>query len=84
MDGTAVVTSRVDDTPRDPIFIPAKEAARLLSLSVREIYRMLDDGRLLGGYHGAKRVAQFASVRKYADLMASGAVRRPRRRTPAT
>lgn len=66
--------SAVDVTP-EPIFISAKQAARMLGLSEWSVYQLLDttggDGEPLiaSQYQGRRRLIRYASVVAFADSL---------------
>lgn len=66
------MTAAPDADPA-PIFVSAKQAARMLGLSQWTVYQLLDtkgdDGEPLiaSQYQGRRRLIRFASVAAYAD-----------------
>jgi excisionase family DNA binding protein len=56
-----------------PLFVDAREAARLLSISRSEIYNMLAAGRMGSVKHGTRRLIPMGEVHRFAEsLTASG------------
>lgn len=53
----------------DPIYVPVKEAARLLGLSTWSVYQKLDAQVIESRYDGRKRLVSMASLREYADSL---------------
>lgn len=50
----------------DPIFVSAKEAARILGVSTWTMYQLLDSQSITSQYQGRKRLVLFTSLREYA------------------
>jgi excisionase family DNA binding protein len=59
----------------DPIFVEVKEAARILALSTRAIYELLDQQVIESRYKGRKRLVVFSSLREYAESLPTSAPR---------
>ena len=55
----------------DPIFVTATEAARLLSLSQMQVYRLLDAQLIEGRYYGKRRLVVLDSLRRFAEDLPS-------------
>ena len=51
-----------------PLAVPAKEAGRLLSLSLSKVYELLRNGDLQSYVHGCTRRITMASIHKYVEL----------------
>ena len=58
-------------TSVDPLFVTVKDAARVLALSPKTIYRLMDAGEIEDTYHGRKRMAVYASVLAYGEKLRS-------------
>ncbi|GAS88406.1 helix-turn-helix domain-containing protein [Mycolicibacterium brisbanense] len=52
-----------------PLLVTRPEAARILSLSVREIDRLRLSGKLLAKRHGGKVLFPFAVLERYAESL---------------
>lgn len=63
----------MDHVNLDPIYVPVKEAARLLGLSTWSLYKKLDQQVIESRYDGRKRLVVLASLRQYAADMPSTA-----------
>jgi len=54
-------------TPTPPLAVPAKEAARLLSLSLSRLYELLRNGELQSYADGYSRRVTMASIHQYVE-----------------
>jgi excisionase family DNA binding protein len=52
-----------------PLLVTRQEAARLLSLSIREVDNLRRAGRLLAKRHGTKVLFPVAELERYADML---------------
>jgi excisionase family DNA binding protein len=52
-----------------PIFVSAKEAARLLNLTTWSVYKLLNEGQIESKYHGKRRLVVLESVQEYAKSL---------------
>ena len=52
-----------------PIFISAKEAARLLGVTPWTVYQLLNANKIVSQYEGKRRLVRLASVVEYADAL---------------
>ena len=59
----------------DPIFTTVNEAARLLALSSRKVYELLDQQVIESRYMGRKRLVSYASLVEYAAGLPTSAPR---------
>lgn len=50
----------------DPIYVPVKEAARILGVSTWLMYQRLDSQAIESRYEGRKRLVSYASLKEYA------------------
>lgn len=55
------------DATLEPIFCSVTDAARLLALSPRFVYDILDKGAIESRYQGRKRLVVIESLRRYAE-----------------
>ena len=59
----------------DPIFVSVAEAARILALSPRAVYALLDQQVIESRYMGRKRLVSYAALVEYAAGLPTSAPR---------
>jgi|SRR5690242_15015901 len=72
MHGTPVLPSPVRGTPEtgvNPIFVSVAEAARILDLSTKTIYRLVESGGLDGRRQGRRVSVSYTSIEAYAKRL---------------
>lgn len=52
-----------------PLLVPRPEAARILSLSEREIDRLRNAGKLMAKKHGSKVLFPMSELKRYAESL---------------
>jgi excisionase family DNA binding protein len=63
------VSAQDDASTLPPLFVDAREAARLLSISRSEIYNMLAAGRMGSVKHGKRRLIPMGEVHRFAESL---------------
>ncbi|WP_459982639.1 hypothetical protein [Nocardioides sp. AN3] len=61
-----VAREAVGETNLEPIFISAKETARLLGITQWSVYKILDNLEIESRYYGKRRLVVLESVRRFA------------------
>lgn len=59
------VDTEACSVPLEPLAVPLPEAARLLSISLRKVYYLIDDGTLPSIKLGKRRLVRLADLRTF-------------------
>lgn len=55
-----------ESPPIEPIFVSVKDAAKTLSLTSWEVYKLLNEQKIASQYHGRRRLVSVESLREFA------------------
>lgn len=62
-------TPRAQGAPPEPYFVSVKEAARRLSVTPWQVYRLCDSNELKSRYLGKRRLVDAESLREFASSL---------------